>query len=520
MKSHRNALLKRSRREWAREDLTLLLRLMILGLLVLAGAMACGGCSQPVPQKKKFTMTNPFYRDRPQRAARMTCIWEPKMLAEKQSVVRGFQGEIIFFRDDKMEQSTLVDGELTVYVYDADDHNIVDLGGVEGIRPLCEYRFNSEALAQGMAKNKKSKMISYGVWLPLDTMPGDEKHLVLWSKFEGSGDRGELLGTDPHDQITVYLPGNPVERKKRETQLASESYGGIRQASYNEISDFGTAQQSSYAEAVHALQYGNQPNDVRRNSDAIPLSPGLARQLFNARQQEREEASTAGTLAATYPSTATGTSTGPTRDTRTNRSTGISFGTGNAPEPYANAQPNPAMSNGMSPLYVARNRQNITSIGAQIDQRMQNGLSFAVQDQNDGGIRQVSYDQPNSQPNTAEPGRRAEIRQEMTRIMAEQEQRRRLQNQAVNAQGFTEYNASTFATDQNRITVPESSWGVHPLRGQSQGDSQPNRYPAQNPGTSLSAYEPSDWGPGLESVLSDRETQVTYSQSAAGRIYR
>jgi hypothetical protein len=526
MKPHRNAIsnLKRSRREWAWEDLMLLLRLTILGLLVLAGAMTCAGCSQPVTQKKKFALTNPFYRDRPQRAARMTCLWEPKMLAEKQGIVRGFQGEILFFRDDKMQQSILVDGELTVYVYDADDRNIVDLGGVEGIKPLCEYKFNGEALARGMAKNKKSKIISYGVWLPIDKMPGDERHLVLWAKYEGSGDHGELLGTEPGNQMTVFLPGNPVERKKPESQLAAKStgksYNPIRQAAYEDINDFSTAQQSSYTEAVRAMQTGN-----RQSSDAIPMTPSLARRFINAPPQEnvREEVSAAGTAAPVrMPAQETGKS-----------SVGISFGGGDnpatVPATSASATQNRAMPDGMAPMLVARNRQNITSIGSQIDQRMQSGIALAAQGQNNGqnhgeysqgsGIVQASYNQP---VHNGDPARRAEIRQEMTRIMAEQEQRRRLQDQAVNAQGFTEYNANSFATDQSRVTVPDRypSWGLQSDQSQSQGYSQPNRYPVQNPGTTQSAYVPSDWGPGLESAPSDRQTQVLYSPPGTDRTYR
>ncbi|MCL2623237.1 MAG: hypothetical protein FWD31_06160, partial [Planctomycetaceae bacterium] len=63
--------------------------LIILGLLLLAGVITCCiGCSQSVPQKKKIALSNPFYKDRPQRAARMTCFWEPKMLADKQGVIR------------------------------------------------------------------------------------------------------------------------------------------------------------------------------------------------------------------------------------------------------------------------------------------------------------------------------------------------------------------------------------------------------------------------------------------------
>ena len=445
------------------------------------------------------------------------------MLAEKQGLVRGFQGEIIFFRDEKMQTPIMVDGELTVYLYDADDHTITDCGnGVQGIKPLCEYKFNSEALAKGMAKNKKSKMISYGVWLPVDKMPGDEKHLVLWGKFEGSGNNGERLGVEPQDQITVYLPGNPVERKKQGSQPALENRDNIRQAACNDINDFSNIQQVSFTESVRTMQNGNKQVDIRRDNDAIPMPPGLARQIFSARQEQRQNNFQSET---TTPLTGTASSIMPPQGTSSQRSVSVALGGGETPEPVNNG--------GYGNTTLLRNRQNITSIGAQIERRMQtqNGFAFADMGQRatnvpvagwgDGGIQQASFVSQNQPSHSGQW-------QEMARFIAEEEQRRRMQNPPVNPQGFTEYNANSFATGQNRITVPESSWGVPPQRdyqqppfqGQPQGHFAPNRFQAQNPGTSQFASYESDWGPGLESMPSSRETQVLYSPTAEDRIYR
>ncbi|MCL2623085.1 MAG: hypothetical protein FWD31_05390, partial [Planctomycetaceae bacterium] len=396
---------------------------LLFALMIVTAAMTCGGCSQSVPQTKKYVFSNPFLRDRPQRAVRMTCFWEPKILSEKQGVTRGFQGEIIFFRDEKMQYSTMIDGELTVYVYDADDHKIDNVGGYEGIKPLCEYRFDRELLAKGFAKNKKTKLMSYGVWLPIDKMPGDERNLVLWAKFEGSGDNGELLGADTRDQITVYLPGNPVEKKKPEQKSAVENFDGIRQAAYNDINDFSNIQQSSYAEAVRAMQNGNMPRNTRSQADTIPMSPGLARQLFNARQQERDSANenATSTVAASK-----------------NRSLAIGFGGGDTPLPSGNANRNVAnqtpvgygngntipgntMPDGMSPQFLVRNRQDFTFIGSQINQQMQNnqsphGMALQAGFINSGGpnpnnMQQAAWVAQNP-PNDQESARRTAIQQE------------------------------------------------------------------------------------------------------------
>ena len=508
------------------------LNIILIVLFALTGILTCIGCSQSVPQTKKFALSNPFHRDRPQRAAHITCFWLPKTLTETQGITRGFQGEVIFYRDDKMRESIMVDGNLTIYVFDAEDQNIVHTDGYEGIMPLCEYKFNRESLARGFAKNKKSKLISYGIWLPFDKMPGEEKNLVLRVRFDGAGKGGETLGTGQKEQYTVYLPGTP--KQKQEQAPAAAGFNGIQQAAWNDprndAYDFSNIRQSAYSEAVQNL-----PSDTRISGDAIPMSPAMVRQLINAQQQERETQNTTTTTSTTTSSNS--------------RSLGVSFGGGDTPTPTGNTTmqvPNAQAANTQSanqapigfgsgnsmppeasPTFLARNRQNVSSIGSEIDQRMQNG-QFAVTQAGynnvnplqQNNVQQASWAAQN-QPNDTEATRRASIQQEMTRFMAEQEQRRQSLNRNVNAQGFTDYNANSFATDQNRITVPQSQnpWPQAPM-GQQPDYFAPNRLPVQNSGTSLSAYAQSEWGPGLESSPSDRQTQVLYSPSSAGRIYR
>ena len=595
---------KRTHSDKARANRTFLSRLIVIGLLVFTGAVICGGCSQAVPKRKSIALSNPFTKDRPHRAARMTCIWEPRMLSEKQGIIRGFQGEIVFFRDEKMQAPTIVDGELIVYVYDADDRTAIDLGGgLEGIKPLAEYRFDKETLTKGLAKNKKTKMYSYGVWLPIDKMPGDEKDLVLWSRFEGSGENGELLGNNPGDQIAVYLPGNPVEKKKKQTQLAAQNLDEIRQPVYDDIYDFNGVQLSSYGEAVRAMQEREmRQKEAIRGEETIPLSPTLARQMFNSVNRDEKVSAAANTANSGTSQNTLQTQTaranvghpvfggGTTPQNRsyaqsrtpsqpqypTSRATGVNnaaavgFGGGNVPSnamlnnpAYADSLPN-----NMSPQMVSRHRTNVTSIGAQIDQRMQQG-QYALAASNPqamygygqyepqqvqpqlgqmqqaymssspaqniqtagydpviaGRLQQVSYVSESDRYADAEASKKAEIRQTMARMMAEQELRRQ---QANDMQGFSEYNANSFASGQSRITVPQdryASW-LPPHHPQQQATGQPanrfagNGYPTQGPNTAQPAYVEADWGPGLEGGQPSYSTEVRYSQMPANQIYR
>jgi len=522
----RNHVSRKNRREWCYADMMLLLRLIVIGLLVMAGALICTGCSQPPTQKKGFALSNPFYRSRPHRAMRMTCLWEPRMLSDKQENVRGFQGEIIFFRDDKMQEPTIVDGNLTVYIFDADDHRVVDFGGVEGIKPLAEYKFDKETLDRGLSKNKKAKMISYGLWLPIDKMPGNEMNLVLWTRFEGSAEDGEMLNSD---QLTVYLPGNPVEKKKS-PENGTRGIDGIQQAGYDDIYDFSNVQLSSYTEATLALQ--NKEKSRKYDDTVIPMSPAMTRQFFNAARNSEQTTEQNEPIPSQRQATGSGIvgfGSGDAVSTQTNekrqsqqqpRENNMALGFGNGDLPHGTSGQQPSQ-------MLSRYRSNVSSVGGEINQRMQSGNFAATIDQ---PVQQVSYvSDADQNRNDAQSARKAEARQVMTQMMIEQE-RRRQQEKTVNDQGFSTYNANSFASNQNRITVPPDryGWGMSApsqdgqatSTGQPSNHSAQSRYPTQGQGTSQPAYVESDWGPGLEQTRSNHETQVTYSQNPATRTYR
>lgn len=556
----RNHVFKKNRRQWCSEDMLLLVRLIVIGLLIAAGAMACTGCSQPIEKRKSSLFSNPLTRNRPHRALRMTCIWEPRMLSDKQGSVRGFQGEIIFFRDEKMQEPTIVDGELTVFVFDAEDTRIIDLGGAEGIEPIADYKFSKETLDRGLSKNKKTKMFSYGVWLPIDKMPGDEMNLVLWSRFEGSGENGELISSD---QLTVYLPGNPVDKKKKqpggETNAAKDTpnFDGIRQAAYEDIYDFGDVTLASYSEAVQAAREREASQPRERDDDAIPMSPAMARQIFgsgnaSARSADRavprpaRESQSDNTNRQTGPVGFGGgdspqiENAGSVRNqarnqsrNRTENQAAIGFGSGGPP--YNNGYRAGAAENQM----LSRFRPNVSSIGGEINSRMQSGqfaahpATHAYDDGRQGsggGVQQVSYVAAADQ-NFAGTGATgiSESRRQMTQMMIEQEMRRQREQAAVNDLGFTAHNANAFPDDQNRFTVIDryaSRGATDPSQDGAASSGRPSihsahgRFPAQNPGTIQPVYAESDWGPGLEQVRSSHETQVTYSPSPAAQIYR
>lgn len=537
----RSIIYKRTRREQAREDLLFFVRLIAIALLLVGIAAAFSGCSQPMTKKKTFAFSNPFTKNRPHRAVRMTCIWEPRMLSEKQGTTRGFQGEIIFFRDEKMQEPTIVDGNLTVFVYDANDHTLVDLGGVEGIKPIAEYKFEKETLDRGLSKNKKSKMYSYGVWLPIDKLPGDEMDLVLWARFEGAGEDGELLSGD---QLTVYLPGNPVDKKKeqlagnQQKKRTRDNQFGIQQAVYEDIYDFSGAQMSSYAEAVRTVQDRELQRTERQRDDIIPMSPAMARQLFHSGENSAQTTPSGRQKAKTVPvgfgggDSSRNEKINEVRRQNANDPAAIGFG-GDVSSQNAGA-----MENQTPPQMLSRFRPNVSSIGGEINSRMQNGQyanmtqyerSVGYNAANSGHVQQASYVTDSGQnPHNVRSFESPENRQLITQMMIEQEVRRR-QEQTINDQGFSTHNANAFVTGQNRITVPDryESWGVaNPSQGQAPSTGQPsnhsaqNRYPAQNAGTPQSAYVESDWGPGLEYVQSNHETQVIYPSGSATRIYR
>ncbi|MDR1491394.1 MAG: hypothetical protein LBT05_01540 [Planctomycetaceae bacterium] len=520
-------------------------------LLTIIGYGVCG-CSSPV-STRKIEFYNPFLVNRPHRAAKMTGLWEAKQRIKKSGSIRGFQGEIIFFRDEKMEKSTAVDGTLTVYLFNS-DKSVGENRNIDGIQPEGAYTFDSNTLRKSVEKNKKSKLISYGVWLPYDQAPGDEKNFVILAKFEGKEEDGELIFSD---QIPIHLPGRPVAAKSEKNVAKTierseiqpvgdtvsvngfDGFNAIRHADYNDSVNFNGVQMTAYGEAVQRLQSGMNAAEISRSSDKLMLPPSVLRQILQTPQNSDAEknknsspfhSEKTSTLPDEIRTPAIGFGGGDAANTYSSsndqRFAALGFGNGappaNAPNNQYAANPAPyrnSLPEEMSPERLTRFRPNVTGIGTQINQRMQEGL-YADRRQsfnnaatspanfNNDEIQQVSYVATNPQTSATQTAKRQEMHQAMARMMMEQEQRRNW-NQA-NPLGFSNYNANTFPTDQSRVTVTDRypSWGMIP----SQTERQANQFsPNQIPNTLQSSYVESEWGSALEGVSSSRETQVFYS---------
>ncbi|MCL2349233.1 MAG: hypothetical protein FWC50_13370 [Planctomycetaceae bacterium] len=585
------------------------IRIFALAAFVAVLVVTCS-CSTSVSPKPAFKL--PFLKDRPTRAKKLTCIWEAKMLAQKTNRVRGFQGEVMFFRDDAMKQSAMVDGTLIVYLFNDADKELA------GAKPECEYRFDSEALKKCCVKNKMG-MYSYGLWLPVDTMPGDEKTFSILAKFEGTGDDGELVHSE---LMKVVLTGNPVDKKKSfeqkmtEQMLAERSRekdsGNIRQASYNgdngysdDDSDETGLRPTAYRQA---LQQTERSQKSHRETTTLAVSPQLANQIFrNPEKREPSEMASDGTNDGTMKNTskrmlASGFGGGDDMFAGNNDSMNstmnymtanyMTAGANQIGVPYAGEyrQNQPAAQNTGTqnimeqnisqaasqsalqdtaadrsfgsfdrPLMLSRFQSNISTIGGQIEQRMQNSMeNFADPQQ---AIQQASYNTANS---GAANGMQQQIQQQsMQQAMAQMlaaQSRSPVSNPNINEQGFSERNSNNFTTEQNRVAVRDryESWGVSPPQPQQPVTGQqvlpnqevpsqstlarqqqmsamqammqaqespparsvPNQFPPQAPGTVQSSYVESDWGPGLAGTPSSRETRVLYSKPGEDRIYR
>ncbi|MDR1385914.1 MAG: hypothetical protein LBJ67_18985 [Planctomycetaceae bacterium] len=524
--------------------------LFLLSLIVVCGVW---GCSSPV-STRKVEFYNPLSVNRPHRAARMTGLWEAKQLTKKSGSIRGFQGEIIFFRDERMEKSTAVDGTLTVYLFNVDKNADID-----GVQPEREYTFDSDRLRKSVEKNKRSKLISYGLWLPYDQAPGDERNFVILAKFEGKEEDGELVCSD---QTPIQLPGRPVAKSEKNNSQTTkrldaqqvngavsgngfDDFNAIRHADYNDATDFSGVQLTAYDEAVQRLQAGANAAELSRSSDKLALPPSVSRQIFQTPRHsgvEKIENSlpidSEKTPAIGFGGGDGGSDTAERNAERNSvpdnqRFAAIGFGNGNEALNVANNQA--ATSNAsyrssipeeMSPERLTRFRPNFTGIGSQIDRRMQDYANrqqpYGVADASNANfhndeIQQASYVASNPQLSASQASKQQEMHQAMVRMMAEQEQRRNL-NQA-SPLGFSNYNAATFPNDQSRVTVSDRypSWGIAP----SQTGQQINQFPLyQTPNTSQpSPYIESDWGAAFDNQPPTRETQVLYSPVRGSQSY-
>ncbi|MCS7237185.1 MAG: hypothetical protein NZ899_02805 [Thermoguttaceae bacterium] len=188
------------------------LAILLLGFLLLAhtGCALVGAKPLPLDPRKWQDLIPP----KPRTPMHMVDVWTDTVLSEPgQKPLRGFGGRIMFFEhpDDK---PIVVDGTLTVYVFE--DENAAE----PQTKPLCRYVFLPEHLRQHYSRSKLGH--SYSVWIPVDELGSPRRRLMIIARFEDA-QTGQVIVSRP---VRKTLPGPSDDEKGSARKDSAENTAG------------------------------------------------------------------------------------------------------------------------------------------------------------------------------------------------------------------------------------------------------------------------------------------------------
>jgi hypothetical protein len=190
---------------------------------------------------------------------RIMPIWSDTVLYQPgEAGLRGFGGRLFFFKD-KNTDPVVVDGSLTVYVFDADS---VDPGNPA---PLKKYVYTPEQFEDLMSRSTLGP--SYSVWIPWDEVGGEARRLSLVARYEGRS--GGVVLSEPSIKM---LPG--VSKKTRVTAGSDGRLQPVPQSGVDgavQLAGFNTFGETTDTGSVK-----------RRASQTIDLPPSFANRLKNS----------------------------------------------------------------------------------------------------------------------------------------------------------------------------------------------------------------------------------------------
>ncbi len=206
---------------------------------------------------------------------RIMPIWSDTVLYQPgEAGLRGFGGRLFFFKD-KNTDPVVVDGSLTVYVFDAES---VDPGNPA---PLKKYVYTPEQFEDLMSRSTLGP--SYSVWIPWDEVGGEARRLSLVARYEGRS--GGVVLSEPSIKM---LPG--VSKKTRVTAGGDGRLRPVPQSGAD-----GAVQLAGFSSLGEA---SDGAVGKRRASQTIDLPPSFANRLMTGGSPDTHAAAASQTAAA------------------------------------------------------------------------------------------------------------------------------------------------------------------------------------------------------------------------------
>ena len=191
-----------------REDFCLTHQIKNMKYLIPFLFVLCLGCSSVTPPK---VLKNTFANNRPKTPGRMVAFWQCYTQTNPNGgePLRGVGGRLQFYTEKNSKDPVKVDGELTIYLFDANDP--VPQRSV----PVKHAIFKKDALP-AFYRQDDAGMNGYDVFVPVDEIGNYEMDLQVIAVFREIKKPGKTAALVNTHSAKVTLPGPKREEILRE----------------------------------------------------------------------------------------------------------------------------------------------------------------------------------------------------------------------------------------------------------------------------------------------------------------
>ena len=246
------------------------LHICALGALLVTFATTLG-CSSVGPRKYVF-----FGDPKPEKVEIFEDFWSDEYGAFKPDdpslpLRRGKAGVVRFFKKNSYSRAILVDGTLTVNVYEGDEP------GITLTQPDAQMVLTSEELNESHRQFDKKTGYSYHIWLDLGEYDQPEKTLTLLSIFKDNK-TGEATLSKP---IVVVAPGTSPEVEDEDEEIASDGANAAedwaREALGDDVENPIAELQKRYSVRGAKKRADEEAKGKTRLRESIPVEPSRLR---------------------------------------------------------------------------------------------------------------------------------------------------------------------------------------------------------------------------------------------------
>jgi hypothetical protein len=241
---------------------------VVFSVLCISAIFVCG-CQTPLAIKR-IEAKNPLSKNSAKTPAKIVDIWNSCVQTTPEGkTVRGVAGSMHFYNDSKKKRAVKVDGDVTVFVFDAKETDPAHA------KPLKVYQFSADTLAKQHYTFKKPLGHGYNFFLPFDEISGSaaagmERSLIVMTRFDDKLE-GQLVIAPP---VHTTLNGTKVTPELKPTVqefLASRSI--LSEANKTIAEEVTGVKQVNYLEEKRQLP-------ETRNVSTIRLNNNMAKSLL------------------------------------------------------------------------------------------------------------------------------------------------------------------------------------------------------------------------------------------------